>query len=135
MYPYLFYFGFASIALLVLRVILGAIFIAHGWPKVSDLKKNGENFGHMGFKPGMFWGTIAALLEFIGGIAIVLGIATTFLSFFFAIEFITILVWRISKGHKFSGGWEFDLLIFAGLIVLIALGAGGFAFGRMMFAY
>ncbi len=120
----LMFLGYGGLALFVLRVVLGAIFIVHGWPKVSDLKKNAHVFHEMGFRPGMFWGTIAALLEFFGGIALVFGLFTGMLSFLYAIQFVVILVWRIAKGDRFWGGWEFDLLIFAALLVLLAAGSG-----------
>lgn len=123
-YPILF-FGYGSLAVFVLRIVLGAIFIVHGWPKVSDLKKNAGVFQSMGFKPGVLWGTIAAILEFFGGIAFVLGLFTALLAFVYAIQFAVILVWRIAKGDRFWGGWEFDLLIFAGLLIFVAMGADG----------
>ena len=123
MYPF-FFFGYGGITMLVLRIALGAIFIAHGWSKVSDLKKNAEGFGGMGFRPGAFWGTIAALLEFFGGIAFLLGIFTVWLAFLFAIEFAVILIWRIAKGHPFIHGWELDLLVFAAILLFLSAGAG-----------
>ena len=123
LYPFMF-FGYGGLALLVLRIVLGAIFIVHGWPKVSDLKKNAHVFQEMGFRPGVFWGTLAALLEFFGGIALVFGLFVGPLAFLYAIQFAVILVWRVAKGDRFWGGWEFDLLIFAALLVLLGAGAG-----------
>lgn len=127
--------GYGTLSFLVLRVVLAAIFIVHGWPKVSDLRKNAHVFNQMGFRPGAFWGTIAALLEFFGGIAFLFGIFTPFLAFLFAIQFGVILVWRIAKGDKFWNGWEFDLLIFAAVLPFIALGATHFGLGHMFWAY
>ena len=131
MYPL--FFGYGDLALLALRVVLAAIFIVHGWSKVSDLKKNTEAFNSMGFRPGAFWGTIAALLEFFGGIAFLFGIFTGWLAFLFAGEFFVILIWRLAKGHRFVGGWEFDLLIFAALLLFVSIGAGHFVFDRALF--
>ncbi len=133
-YPLLF-IGYGSVAMLVLRVALGAIFIVHGWPKVSNLKKNAGVFDSMGFKPGAFWGTLAALLEFFGGIAFVLGLFVGSLAFLYAVQFAVILVWRIGKGDKFWSGWEFDLLIFAALLLFIGTGAGNFAIGHLFGGY
>ncbi len=133
MYPYPLFFGYGDLALLVLRVVLGIIFVVHGWSKIADLKKNSEAFRSMGFRPGAFWGTLAALLEFFGGIAFIFGIFTSALAFLFAAQFLVIILWRLGKRHHFVGGWEFDLLIFASLLLFISLGAGHFVFDRMLF--
>jgi putative oxidoreductase len=133
-YPFLL-IGYGSVAIFVLRVALGAIFIVHGWPKVSNLKKNAGVFDGMGFKPGAFWGTLAALLEFFGGIAFVLGLFVGSLAFLYAVQFAVILVWRIARGDKFWDGWEFDLLIFAALLLFIGTGAGYFTFGHLFGGY
>jgi putative oxidoreductase len=116
-------------AVLFLRVVLGAVFIAHGWPKLRDLKQNAKNFDAMGFKPGKLFGTLAGLLEFFGGIAFILGILVTPIATLFMLEFVVIIVWKWLKRIAFTGagGWELDLIILAGVFVLFTLGAGAFA--------
>lgn len=115
-------------AVLLLRLIFGAILIAHGWPKIKDLKTTAENFGKMGFRPGAFWGTVAALAEFFGGIAIVLGILVNYVALFVALEFMVILGWRLKNKHAFVGGWELDLILFGAALVLATIGGGMYAF-------
>jgi putative oxidoreductase len=78
----------------------------------------------MGFRPGMFWGTLAALLESFGGIALILGILTAPITVLFMGEFLVIVIWKIAKHGAFAGGWEFDLLILAAAAVLFFSGAG-----------
>lgn len=119
MEPFFLGYGYGVIALFVLRVVLAAVFIVHGWPKVSDLRKNAEGFSAMGFRPGVLWGTIVALLEFFGGIALLFGVFTGAFAFLFALEFLVILIHRIAKRHPFVHGWEIDLLIFAALLIFI----------------
>lgn len=110
--------------LLLLRVAFGAIMIAHGFPKLKNLRETGSNFASMGFRPGMFWGTLIALLEPLGGIALVLGIVTVPIAALFVFEFLVIIVWKISKHMPFVGGWEFDFLLWAAAIILLLFGAG-----------
>ena len=119
--------------MLVLRVALGAVLIAHGWPKIKDLKQNAKNFYGMGFKPGIFWGSVAAILEFFGGILLILGFFTAPVAFLLAGQFVVIIFWKLSKNMPLVGGWEFDLLILAGLLVLLSLGAGPYALDRMFY--
>lgn len=108
------------------RIILGVLFIVHGWPKIKDLKQNAKNFHGMGFKPGALWGTVAALLEFLGGIALVLGVWVPYICLLFMAQFIVILVWKWAKRMPFVGGWELDALVFALTLVLFTLYGGFF---------
>ncbi len=129
MYPFLVLLG--SWGLLFLRVAYGAIMVAHGFPKLKNLKGTGVNFTTMGFRPGAFWGTLIALLESLGGIAIILGFMTTPLALLFAGEFLVIVVWKLKKHMAFVGGWEFDLLILAAAIVLLFFGPGMISLDRL----
>lgn len=126
------YFLYDQWPVLILRIALGAIFIAHGWPKLRDLKQTAKNFDAMGFKPGKLSGTIAAILEFFGGILILIGLAVGPVSALFIIEFAVIIIWRLGKRMPFIGGWELDLLIFAAVIALFALGGGAYSIDRIV---
>jgi putative oxidoreductase len=101
------------------------LFIAHGWPKIKDLKQNARNFTGMGFEPGILWGSIAAFLEFCGGIALILGMWVPYACALFMVQFIVIIVWKLKKKIPFIGGWELDLVIFAFTFLLFTL-YGGF---------
>ncbi len=127
------YFLYDQWPVLILRIALGAIFIAHGWPKIRNLKQTAKNFDAMGFKPGKLSGTIAALLEFFGGFLILVGLATGPVAALFIIEFVVIIIWRLAKKMPFIGGWELDLLILAGVIALFALGGGMYSLDRLWF--
>jgi putative oxidoreductase len=131
MYPIsLLYGGWGS---LFLRLVFGAIMIAHGFPKLKNLKATGSGFEGMGFRPGIFWGTVTALLESFGGIALILGIFTVPLAAFFAVEFLVIIIWKLGKHMPFVGGWEFDLLILAAAVMLFFSGAGMMSLDHFVF--
>lgn len=127
------FFFYGGLGVFALRVALGTIFIVHGWPKFRDVRTTAMNFNSMGFRPGVFWGTLVALLEFVGGIALLLGVFTQIAAALFAVEFVTILIWKIPKRSPFVGGWEFDLLIFAALLVLLLNGSGSYSLDRSYF--
>ena len=61
-------------AMLVLRIGVGAIFIFAGWMKVHDLPGTVGMFAGMGFSA--FWAYVASFVEFLGGIAVLLGAGT-----------------------------------------------------------
>ncbi|HET6373612.1 MAG TPA: DoxX family protein [Candidatus Polarisedimenticolia bacterium] len=66
--------------LLLMRIVLGAMFIMHGWPKVMGGPEKwaglGGAMGNLGVTMApTFWGFMAAISEFGGGICLVLGFA------------------------------------------------------------
>ena len=93
-------FVFSDIAFTILRVALGAVLLAHGMPKLKDLKKTAENFEMMGFRPGKFWGTFVALVEVLAGLLFILGFFTQIAAAVVAVEFIVILI-SVKKFKKF----------------------------------
>jgi|SRR3989344_2013743 len=118
---------FSDWALVLLRLVLGAIFIAHGWPKIKDLKTTAQNFGAMGFRPGRFWGTVVAGVEFFGGILFILGLFTQVAALILAIQFIVIMIWKLKIKQKLVGGYELDLILLVALLVLATTGSSLYA--------
>lgn len=93
----------------------------HGIPKLLDIPETQNSFANMGLPPEL--AIIIGLLEFIGGLAILLGILTRIAAGLLAINMIgAILQVKLSKG--FIGGFELDLLYFAIMISLILMGPG-----------
>lgn len=115
---------FGEFALLAARLVYGAIFAVHGWPKIKNLKNNAQNFEMMGFKPGVFWGTIVAITEFFGGLLLIIGWFTQVAALLLAAEMTVAAIWKIKRGEKFAGGWEFDLILMAVGLVLATVGGG-----------
>ena len=107
---------------LPIRVLTGIIFIAHGTPKLVNISGTQHFFSHaLGFPPEM--AVIIALLEVIGGLALLFGVLTRITAILFIIEMIgATLAVKLSKG--FVGGFEFDLLIIAVSISLLLTGPG-----------
>ena len=93
----------------------------HGIPKLLDIPGTQNSFANMGLPPEL--AIIIGLLEFIGGLAILLGILTRIAAGLLAINMIgAILQVKLSKG--FIGGFELDLLYFVIMISLILTGPG-----------
>ena len=65
-------------------------------------------------------GTFIALLETIGGLAIILGISIQPIALLFAFEMLVTTIWKIRQGKGFVNGYEFDLLLLATAITIAA---------------
>jgi putative oxidoreductase len=105
-----------------IRVLAGIIFIVHGIPKLVNIPGTQHFFLHaMGFPPEM--AVLIALLEVIGGFALLFGILTRVSAILFIIEMIgATLTAKLQKG--FVSGYEFDLLLVAVSISLLLTGPG-----------
>ncbi|HKN59660.1 MAG TPA: DoxX family protein [Candidatus Acidoferrales bacterium] len=121
------------LALLLLRVALGVIFIFHGYPKLTHSPQWVENFGHMGL-PGYF-AYIAGVLEVFGGAMLIAGIFTRIAGPLLAIEMGVALV----KVHGLLSNpsnvhnYEFPLVLCASSFVLATVGAGLISIDQALF--
>ena len=116
------------LALLVLRVVLGAIMIGHGYGKVFGGFSNVVHMvGNLGL-PGWLAFPLAAT-EFLGGILVIAGLFTRIVSLAMLIDMST-AIWKIhwKNGFMGHGGYEFPLAAAAIAFALIFFGAGPIAF-------
>ncbi len=127
-----------DLALLIARVIVGAVFMAHGAQKLFGA------FGGPGLSAfvGMMGpvGYLVAIGEFFGGLGIVAG----FLSRFSAAAIIVIMLGAIGMVHGKVGffmnwmgnqggeGFEYHLLAIGILLVILIAGPGRYAVARSL---
>lgn len=123
----------AAYAALLLRLALAAMFFAHAWVKIKVFTPAGsaKYFESLGLPGFVAYLTMAA--EIGGGILLLLGIETRWVSILL-IPLIagTIVLVHGKNGWLFSnkdGGWEFPAFWIVGLIVLALLGDGAAALG------
>jgi putative oxidoreductase len=118
----------------ILRLSLGALFVAHGLLKLLVFKPSGTAayFRSLGLPGFVGYSTMAAELG--GGTLLILGIATSLVSLaLIPLILGTIFMVHGSKGWLFSnegGGWEFPALWTAALLVQVLLGSGALSLGR-----
>jgi putative oxidoreductase len=118
------FFFYSDWALFVARLVLGVVLLRHGWPKIKDLKKNAENFSKMGFHPGFFWGSIAAVLESFGGAAVILGLWVPLVALLFGFEMLVVVFWNIFVWKRPFSEYEFELALFGLSLLLSVFGSG-----------
>jgi putative oxidoreductase len=112
------------LGLLVLRVALGASFIFHGYPKLSDPAHALKAFQGGGFPT--YFAYIFGILEVFGGGLLIAGLFTRGAALLLTIEMGLVLGRSIipSVGIYSFGRYEFPLLLGAMALALVATGAG-----------
>lgn len=122
-------------ALLVLRLAIGAIFIAHGSQKVFGFGIAGVTaaFTHMGVPFAALVAPLVSVLELVGGIALVLGLATRIAGLLLAIDmFCAILIVHGKNGFFLPRGFEFVMGNMAMALALAIVGAGAYSLDAVM---
>lgn len=105
-----------------IRAAIGAIFIYHGVAKFNNQEFLGA-LSAWGLAPEL--ALPVALAESIGGILLVLGLLTRISSSILAVDMLgAIFVVKKLKSFSGQGGWEFDLILLAALLVIIVTGPG-----------
>jgi putative oxidoreductase len=124
-----------SIGLFLLRLVSGAAFILHGWPKIQNAT------GWMGADapvPGIMQ-ALAAASEFLGGIAILLGLLTPLFSLLISgVMVVAITQVHLKAGDPFVGGpgqhsWELAAVYLAIMVTLLLLGPGKLSIDAYLF--
>ncbi|MDT3401854.1 DoxX family protein [Mucilaginibacter terrae] len=124
-----------DIAILLLRLLFGIAFIIHGWGKIQT------PMGWMGpdsFIPPLFQ-ALAAISEFVGGIALVLGLFTRLAAIGIAITMlVAVYVHAVMGGDPFvspTGGKSYELAAnyLCTALLILAGGAGRFSIDKAIF--
>lgn len=121
---------------LILRVVAGLIFLMHGWQKTADVSMFGGVLHSLGVPAPEIFAWIVTILEVGGGLALILGFMTHWISKFFIIIMI-VAIFLVHTRHGFfvdKGGYEFALLLLASVSSLMITGAGRWSVDEWLFA-
>jgi putative oxidoreductase len=116
--------------LTVLRVVVGLVFVMHGGQKLFVLGLGGVAMfmGQLGIPaPALAAGVVTAV-EFLGGLALVLGLVTRWVAVLLGIDMlVAILAVHLGAGFFLPDGFEFALTLFAANVLLALSGPGAAA--------
>lgn len=119
-----------DLGLFVLRLGVGAMFLAHGLPKLMGGPETWEKLGGaMAFFGITFWpaawGLMAALAEFLGGIALMTGFFVRPFAALMLVVMIVALRMHLRLGHDFNA-WSHAAELGIVFLSLVILGSGRF---------
>ena len=121
-------FSFSLIAPLILRVVLGFIFLNLGYLKLGK-EKNGwiSSLNILGIKPATFFVIILGIIEVIGGLLLIAGAYTQLAALILAVISVSELLIEYREESILKRDMVFYLLLSAICISLILTGAGLYA--------
>ncbi len=118
-------------ATIPLRIALGVIFMAHGGQKLFGWL-GGKGLvgtaafltGKLGLTPGLLWATLVGIVEFGGGLLVLLGLFTRLGALSIALVML-VAIFAVHRGAFFMPtGIEFAFSLFASALALLIAGGG-----------
>lgn len=124
-----------SIGLTVLRVVLGVVFVAHGAQKFAQgIPQVARGFAGMGVPLAEVAAPLVAGLELVGGLFLVLGVATRVVAGLLAVDMVVAgLLAHVSAGFFAQGGGvEYVLVLAAAALAVTLTGPGRFSLDALV---
>ena len=115
--------------LLLGRLAIAALFVRSGLDKLLDLTGFERIFAARGLPLPVAWALVAALIEFLGGLAVAIGVRTRFAA-------LLLIIFTVAANSSARGFWTSDsnvlndLAIIGGLLYVFVRGAGAIALDR-----
>jgi len=115
---------FSDAALLLMRLLVGLVFLTSGWSHVQDPVTRGKSIG---LSPGIT--RFLGLAEMAAGLGVALGILTQLAALGLILVMLgaiqkKIFVWHTGFWGKHSDGWHYDLLFVVMNLVIATTGGG-----------
>jgi putative oxidoreductase len=129
-----------DVGLLILRLVLGLTLAAHGLNKFfggGRIPGTARWFESIGMKYGTFQAVVAASTEVSAGLGLAAGLLTPIpAAGFVALMFVA--AWTVHRANGFfivKEGWEYNLVLAVGAVVVATLGAGQYSLDWLIFGH
>lgn len=123
-------------AVLIARVAIGIVFVAHGWQKLSTngIDATTSFFAQAGVPAARASAWFAAVLELAGGAALILGLAVPLAGLLLLIDMIGAFVFVHADAGIFvaQGGYELVLVLGASALLLAVIGGGRYSVDQLL---
>ena len=121
--------------LLVLRIVVGVTFFAHGWLKFHGMGMPGTTgfFTSLGIPNAALMAWVVVLVEMLGGIVLILGIFTLPAGLLLTVDMIGVLL-TAKRGASLIGpkSYELELNLLAAAFALALAGPGMFSLSQLL---
>ncbi|MEV8145540.1 DoxX family protein [Specibacter sp. NPDC078709] len=121
----------------ILRIVVGFLFAAHGWQKYNEFTIAGTQggFAQMGVPAADVIAPIIATLELVGGIALILGLATRPFAALLTLNMLGAIILVHASAGVFveGGGYELVLLLGASALAVALVGPGKLSLDNALF--
>lgn len=124
-----------NLGLLVLRLVVGLLFMGHGAQKLFGSfggrgpEGTGAFFESIGMRPGRSMALAAGTIELVGGLLFAAGLVTPLGAALISIAMFT-AIWSVHWGKGVwapEGGYEYNLVLLAVAFAVSAIGAGAWS--------
>jgi len=131
---------FANVALLALRLTLGAVFLGHGAQKAFGAF-GGPGFaaasgfiGSLGLRPARFWTALAVGGELLAGLLFLLGLLTP-VAGLLVLGTMAVAIAKVHGPKGFfvqNGGYEYNLVLIIAALAVALVGPGAFSLDHLL---
>lgn len=127
-----FFKGKTHTALLIARLIIGIIFVAHGLDKFNmGMDAVAGFFESISIPAPMLMAWLVTLIETFGGLALIVGFMTELAAGLLTLVLIGALI-TIKFSVGLLGGYELDLALIAAMMPLLVHGAGRYSMTHLI---
>ena len=124
--------GKTHTVLLIVRIIVGIIFVAHGLDKFNmGMDAVAGFFESINIPAPMLMAWLVTLIETFGGIALIIGFGTELAAGLLVLVMIGALI-TIKFSTELIGGYELDLALIAALLPILSEGAGKYSLSHFL---
>ncbi len=131
----------SDVASLLLRAVMGVVFIAHGAQKLfgafggGGLDAAANAMAGYGLRPGMFFAVLGGIAEFGGGILLLVGLLTPLAGLIIAGDMVVAI--GVSSGQngfiaRGGLGYEYNLVLITIALALVIAGPGRLSLDRQL---
>ena len=120
-----------DLASIILRLAIGSAFMIHGYPKLKPNEQAKGWMKSMGMPVALV--PFAGVVEFFGGLGLILGILTPIIAFLSALWMLSTTWLSVTKiKKKYVGGLEVDITLLLAALALTFLGGGTFSIDHLI---